>query len=348
MNDELTGYLLEDYKSYLSKGFHLAVMPISRVEVEWFPRTYPEGITFYPIQYVYLDELGIISNNPNAKSQAELAFYSSGIDQALLDQHPLVVFPCKFIWHEFRRGDFREQMKFIRTLSDYVEINCLNYVRYLQCPLDNIHSLPGRAGTVNFNRMMSGALLYNHSLRESRIIGGDAFTHAITRGLGLPIESVDHALYPKNGEVGFIAKHALSLYTTLLEAESPTLRFVQALSLLEFLAYPDDFKKFQDVKKVISRYIAQDRHQYDKLLNRFKELTGEKDKNTNRFTGYRTRIVHMGERLEDIIPDDEQRDKLFVELEGYIKAVLDHMIKNSNMAWTLYLSIREKMRPYKN
>jgi hypothetical protein len=346
MNDEYTGNLLEDYKPYLSKGFHLVVMPISRVEVEWFPRIYPAGITFYPTQFVYLDKLGIIPNDPHTKSPAELASFASRIDQEILDKHPLIVFPGTFRWHEFRRDNYRGHLEFIRTLSDYVDRICLNYIRYLQCPLDNVHSLPGRAGTVNSNPMMSGALLYNHNLGEGRIIGGDAFTHAITRGLGLPIESVDHALFPKNGEVGFIVNHALALYTTLLETGSPTLRFVQALSLLEFLAYPDEYKKFQDVKKVIAQYVAQDRREYEKLLHRFYELTGKKDEITKRFIGYRTRIVHLGERLEEIIPNEEQRRELFSELQGYIKVVIDHMIKHSELTWAQYLSIRENLRPY--
>jgi len=52
--------------------------------------------------------------------------------------------------------------------------------------------------------------------------------------LGLSIESFDHSDFLKDGEVGDIVSRALSLYAALLEANNPTARFMQALSLLEF------------------------------------------------------------------------------------------------------------------
>ena len=346
INEDYTGNLLEDYKPYLLGGYHLAIMPISRVEVEWSPLTYPAEITFYPVEWVELDNLGIIPNKSHGKSPAEIISFTSGVDQEILNSHPLIVFPCNFNWRKFRSSNHRSHMEFIRTLSNYVDKMCLNFIRYLQCPIDNMHALPGKVGTINSNRMMSGALLYNHSLKEGRIIGGDAFTHAITRGLGLPIESVEHNLFPKEGEVGSIINHALALYTLLLETESPTFRFVQALSLLEFLANPDEYQKFAEVSKIISRYIAKDRHEYKRLLDRFFALTGKKDLATNEYIGLRTRIVHLGGRLEEIIPQEEQRKDLFIELGSYIKAVIDHMIKHSEMTWVDYLAIRDNLRPY--
>jgi hypothetical protein len=71
---------------------------------------------------------------------------------------------------------------------------------------------------------------YNAAGQHARIIGGAAFTHFITRGLGLPIEELPSDVFPVDGEVGHIAQHALSLYTALLEANNPTLKFIQALS----------------------------------------------------------------------------------------------------------------------
>jgi len=345
---EYTGELLDDYADYLQKSYHLAVMPISRVQVEWFPKTYLYGITFYPEGSVNLDMLCIKPNDPKSRSLKEVIAAASGIDQETLDKHPLIVFPCSFNWPDFRLGSHSDDLDFIRKLSEYVDKSCLNLIRYLLCPLEPIDCLPGRAGTVNSNHMMSGALLYNHSLRESRIIGGDAFSHTITKGLGLPLELVDRNLFPKPGEVCNIIGHALSLYTTLLEANSPTLRFIQALSLLEFLAYPDEYKKFEEVKKVIARYVATDPGEYHKLLERFFELTSKKDSVSNKVVGYRTRVVHMGENIEDIIPDKDDRKRLFIELQTYIKAVIDHMINHSHLTWQEYLAVRDGLRPFEN
>ena len=190
--------------------------------------------------------------------------------------------------------------------------------------------------------------MYNRSLREGRIISGDAFTHIITRGLGLPLERITHDEFPEHGEVGGILSHALLLYSTMLEASSPPSFFIQALALLEFLAYPDDYEKFEKVKRVVARYIAQNSNEYSTLLNRFYELTGKKEEGTERIIGYRTCLVHMGQRIEDVVPDLNQRRLLFTELDGYIRAVIDHMVKHSGMNFKDYLILRKDMRQYEN
>ena len=103
-----------------------------------------------------------------------------------LCHHSLVAFPYSFDWQGFRRNDFRANTEFIRNLSRHLDRVCFNFIRYHQCPIfangDPIHSLPRKAGQIDTNHMMAGALLYNHSIREGRIIGGYAFTHFITRG----------------------------------------------------------------------------------------------------------------------------------------------------------------------
>jgi hypothetical protein len=76
-------------------------------------------------------------------------------------------------------------------------------------------------------------------------------------------------------------------------------KFVQALTLLEFLADPRDYRKFEDVKKIVARYVATTREEYARILERFLELTGKKDPTTQLFIGYHTRIIHIGERRHD-------------------------------------------------
>ncbi len=340
------GDLIEDYAAYLKAGSHLAVMPIARVEVGWTPLTYPGGVTFYPTGLADLRNLNVVPISQKTPSLADICSAASGIDTTILSHHPLVVFPYNSDWEQLFSSSHNSHLEFIRSLSEYVDQACLNFIRYRQCPIEPIDSLPGRAGQVNSNHMMAGALLYNPTLGESRIIGGSAFTHFVTRGLGLPLEPIDHSLFPKNGEVGCIINHALYLYSALLEASNLTSRFIQALSLLEFLAYPDEYRKFEDVKKVIARYVAKDQSDYKKLLERFFELTGKKEQNTDRVIGYRTRMVHMGERIEEIVPDAQARRELFLELDGYIKAVMAHMIAHSEKSLDEYLLVREALRPY--
>jgi len=78
------------------------------------------------------------------------------------------------------------------------------------------------------------------------------------------------------------------------------------LALLEFLAEPLAYLKFQDVKKILARYIAKNNSEYRSLLERFLELTGKKDPITGEFTGYRTRIMHLGDRLDRLVPSAEK------------------------------------------
>src|SRR5204862_915963 len=144
---------------------------------------------------------------------------------------------------------------------------------------------------------------YNGARHEARVIGGAAFTRYLTRGLGLPLDQFEWDSFPQDGESGQIVQHALSLYSSLLGSDNPTARFMQALGLLEFLAYPDEYQKFEKVSKVIARYVAREPTEYQRLLARFIELTGKKDADTGRIIGYRTRVVHMGERIEQLVPD---------------------------------------------
>jgi hypothetical protein len=166
--------------------------------------------------------------------------------------------------------------------------------------------------------------------------------------MGLPLEPIEHSDFPSDGEVGHIVTHALFSYTEMLEANSATARFMQALALLEFLAFPDEYQKFEKVKKVIARYVAKSPAEYDQLLDRFYELTGKKDPQSNQLIGYRTRVVHMGDRIEDVVPNDQDQKELFVELDSYLRAVIDHMVAHSELSFKNYLHVREQLRPYES
>ena len=108
-------------------------------------------------------------------------------------------------------------------------------------------------------------------------------------------------------------------------------KFIQALTLLEFLADPRDYRKFEDVKKIVARYVATTREEYARILERFLELTGKKDPTTQLFIGYHTRIIHIGERLDTIIPNPDNRRNVFEELDGHIRPIIDHMIAHSQL-----------------
>ena len=343
------GDLLARFGPFLDEGYLLAVMPISRVFVEWFPITYRNCFTFFPPSFANIDQLKVIPNREVDCPLAEGQSAASGFTEELLNELPLVAFPCRGDMDNVLKTNHHGHLDLIRQLSESVDRACLDFVRYRLCGFEPVDTLPGRAGQMESNPMMAGLCLYDPLTKRSRIFGGAAFTHTITRGLGLVLESVHIDEFPRLGEVGHIVEHALSLYVSAIEAVTATSRFVQAVSLLEFLAYPSDVSRhhnFEEVKKVISRYVAKTPEQWYSLLERFKELTGLKDEKTGRLIGYRTRIVHKGEQLEGILPDLQQRLDLFQELDGYIRAVIDHMISHSELTFEEYEIERGKLRPF--
>lgn len=340
----MCGDILTAYEYFTRAGVPLAVLPISRVHIER-PAFFPEATAFYPPGVLDLSTLGIVPNSFDSGNLAEAQSEASGVDLDTFDSHPLVVCPFGINWSEFRNADHKTHLEMIRQASQAVDTYCLDVIRFRLCRLDLVETLPGRAGQVNSDPMMAGMLLYNGALRESRIIGGAAFTHCLTLGLGLDMRQLEWNEFPAAGEAGQIVRHALSLYSSLLEAHSPTAKFFQAMTLLEFLAHPgiDEYIQFKESKDVLSRALAKTKGDVQRIEDRITEMTGKKVPGTKKVIGYRTRVVHFGEHLEDILPNPDERAALFRELAGYIGALIEHMIENSELSWSEYEDVRSKL-----
>jgi hypothetical protein len=124
------------------------------------------------------------------------------------------------------------------------------------------------------------------------------------------------------------------------------MKYVQALSLLEILSHPDPNSienkhiQFKEVKKIIARHVAKQRQDYDALLRRFEEL-GNGNKTTR---GYRERIVHHGDRIETIVPDNQERQKLFQEIQGYIRTVILAIVQHSDKSWSDFQDYQDRLK----
>lgn len=340
--------LLHDCGMWLGPKKHLVLLPLARAVID-DPIRLPIRLNLYPASCIELEALNIIANSDKSSSLAEVSSAASRVDAEVIAQHATIAFAYTFDWNAMMtRWSHASHMEFIRALSAYVDDQCLDAVRYRQCRMEPVDDLPGRAGQLDSNHMMAGALLYNAARQEGRVLGGAAFTHIVTKGLGLPVETLPETALPSPGETGAIVKQALSLYSALLESNNPTAKFIQALALLEFLADPFEYGKFEEVKKVVTRYIAQTPAQYQLLLTRFFELTGKKDMKSGQILGYRTRIVHLGERLDQILPNPRERRQLFEELDSYIRPVIDHMVSRSSLTYEEYLKTREEMRRWQS
>jgi len=72
-------------------------------------------------------------------------------------------------------------------------------------------------------------------------------------------------------------------------------------------------------------------------------LTGKKDEQ-GKHTGYRTRIVHIGDSIEDILGDEMEVNKLMLEIQGYIGRVINDMINNHQLSWSEFVEFRKRKK----
>ena len=333
------------FKEYMRNGFHLIVLPISRIATNksiFLPygiMIYPENrvdISKYNPSFFQKDEIYPHPNELTINQLSILQTHLSGVSIDDLNNYPCIVMPIKFDWDILLELTHEKQLEMIYQVSEKINTLSLNFLRYKFCTLkySSTEQLPSNASQTLINNM-SASLLIKNDITDSKFIAGDVFSHQITKGLGLGIRQLEWIDFPcLKGDMGKLVNHALSLYVKILETQSATSKFVQILSLLEFLVFPDEYKRFKDVKKKIARYITTNTNsiEYKNILDRFEELTGKRDNETKEILGYRTKIVHMGSTIEDILPTYQDRNSLFIELDIYIRNIIDDMINKSLMS----------------
>ncbi|MEA1031545.1 hypothetical protein PSH61_19840 [Pseudomonas rhodesiae] len=336
------GDLCATYSQYFDQGCHLAILPLSRLVTD---RSIflPNGVMIYPQGRLNLSSIKF-SNKQLAKS-ASSQISASGVKLQELNKYPLLVVPLRFAWDSLLLGDHQGHMEMIVTISEIVDCLSFDLINYMSCKLEHLSSetKPASPGQLSSKSMMSAAVLVKSGDLDSVLLAGAAFTHIITKGLGLDLRQPEWDSFPASGGVGITAAHALSLYSQMLQVQSATSKFVQALSLIEFLAYPKEYQQFKKVKTVVSRYMADDLGERKRILDRFEALTSKVDEVTSEQIGLRTRIVHIGSRLEQLVKSRREREEIFAELDSYIRKMIDHMIEHSHMTWDEYEALKASM-----
>jgi len=182
-------------------------------------------------------------------------------------------------------------------------------------------------------------LFYAPEDHESYIIAGEILTHQIVAGIGLDVTGPLKVSRPGNGEVGSIAAHALRMYSEALEAANETSRFVQLMSLIEFLAVPDEFVTMKEAKKLIARQIARNQADYDEIVQDFLYLSSEGGSSKEPKRGLRHNIVHCGKRLEDLA-DKTERIAVFKRLARYVGATIEVLLDHGDEDWGAIETLR--------
>lgn len=329
----------------LQAGEALCLLPLSRALVEDVtPLT--ADLFLVPGAAIPVDKLRIVSwpagewaeLQRRAKSGvvhaegAALPWAQSGASGVTVEAFfslSILAFPISMDWDRLLDPKSHEDhLETIAAAQAKAEA-ALDIVRLQYCNPLVIGTLPGRAGFLP-RQGFSAGLFYSITDHEAHIVAGETVTHDIVAGIGLDFDGVG-ALDPiEGGEVGNIVRHALRLHTGALEASTETLRFVQYMSLLEYLAAPDAYLGMADVKKPIGRHVARDRVEYDAIMADFRRLTSLTVDEAN--IGYRHNIVHLGRRLEDLA-DKAERAAVFNRLWRYAGTVINDLIKLSYDDW---------------
>lgn len=222
----------------------------------------------------------------------------------------------------------------------------LDLIKYYYCGYDKPEMHPAPPGLIEGGTStminMIPALYVNRFYREKIL------TYTNQAGRGLKVDDLSFlqkylGIFEEVNEVGQILKQALRLNRIILDLNDFTAKFVQIMSLLDFLAFPETYKNFSEAKEKVIIHIINSNDEFERLKNRFNELTGKKEYDEAgkiKYIGIRTRIVHLGETLDRILPSKYEINCLFQELQKYSYAVLNDMFRYIYSTWDEFEQFR--------
>jgi hypothetical protein len=281
------------------------------------------------------------NSNGTALQGDDLHWSKSGatrIDLPEFFASALLALPLRLDWNAFLTPASHEMhLEMLASAMASAE-TIMDLVRFELCNPWTPQTLPGRAGLLQESGFCAG-LFYAPEDHESYIIAGEILTHQVIAGIGLDVTGPLKVTPPGNGEIGSIAAHALRMYSEALEAANETSRFVQLMSLIEFLAAPDEYVQMKKAKQMIARQIARDRADYDEIMQDFLYLSSEGGSSKGPKCGLRHNIVHCGKRLEDLA-DKTERIAVFKRLARYIGSIIEELLDHSDEDWDAIETLR--------
>jgi hypothetical protein len=323
----------------ISAGKRLVLMPVSRFTIEKPFRI--DQFAFYPAGSVDLALLRTVPGHVLARTGIEavqgqqlreVQSNLTGASPEVLNMHAIVAFPYEIDWEEFLNADHRYDIDLLRRLSEYAD-RAMDIIKLHFCTLSVPYAIPGRVGTWGESGECLCALLYNLPDNESYLIAGRGVVSRIVAGLGLELNAAQCVCpmsLPVAGEVGNIARHGLMLFSDLMDSNTDTVKFARAMTLLEYLASPDEYKPWKKIKGEIISHLATTDSEYHALCERFRELTSKEDSSGVQI-GLRTLVVHHGRQLEGPLPRQSDRAALFSELWRYCYSVLYDMVEMAHL-----------------
>lgn len=334
------------------KKAQLVILPIERLLI--YEPIYTEDFSIFPPGEFQVTHLNIKKFNgddfTDAKESSNLRDTITGLTNVSLDvfeTFPLIVFyTSEPDYRTFRFLPQTEDEYLIKEFSNRTE-SLMDIIRFFKGNYHVIEFLPSRTGI--WNGRYSTALIYFLTESKAHIICREVEFKNFIKGIGMEIVNINDItinplVYGHIEETGRIVKHALRLNSLIMETDDSTLKFTQIMTLFEYLAFPFEYKSAKILKGKIGLHVASTRKKYHEFCHRFEELgAGLKEANGERM-GLRTSIMHLGMRLEDLIPSRSDRQQLFIELHGYTYSVILQMLIRSSTSWADFEAYREELK----
>jgi hypothetical protein len=276
-------------------------------------------------------DLHAFMQNSNGSGLADVATSLTKITKSVFLNSDLAIVTCNTEESDLIKN--AQQCEGFLKNKSVEAFNSLNIIRFIHCDLFVPDKLPNIPGYWDNSDGYIGAFILNpngiHKIIAGREMGG-----AVSHGLGIGLESDDvlgmeyHPLSEplmqgSLGSVGEIIKHALKIYSRAMYSNSETLKFITVMALFEYLGTGDIYTNFKKVRAKIQAHIATDIDTYNNLSEQFQLFTSKKHEEIN--IGYRTRIIHEGALIEDLLPDNHSRVALFRDLTSYIEKIIRGM-----------------------
>ena len=316
-------------------------MPLTRVLAESVTKI--GSLVIFPPGY--LNPVTSDSACIKRRNLTEVQSQLTGFSLDLFQEHASVGFCHPIDVSKLEAGDHDSDITLLSKLAGAAE-RSFDLLRFNYCRLDLPETLPGPIGVWDIATPYVGALIYFPAENcWSEIAGAAASYASIVAGIGLDLYDCYAPRPPSesDGEVGAIAAHALSLLSDAMHARNDTAKFVRCMTLLEFLGSPEEYKQWKKLKGEIACHAATNKTDYLRKLEELRTFTSFENER-NEQCGYRTLIVHHGKFIEDILPSRDDRRKLFRNLQSYCRAVIDDMIKNSQISWIEFTALRERKK----
>ncbi|RZJ48725.1 MAG: hypothetical protein EOO44_20045, partial [Flavobacterium sp.] len=295
----------------------LVVLPVSRLRIAEAVLT--EDFCIFPAGEFVLDHSIIKkidgSEFQNISASSNLRDHINeitGINIEVFEQYPLIVFYSRKVDYKgFRKLQQSDDEFLIKELSAETE-PIMDIVRFFNADYSIPEFLPSKPGI--WNSRYSAVLIYFVPYKLAHILSREVEYKDYIKGIGMDVTNSENINYNPlvlnhAGETGNILKHALRLHSSIMETEEQTLKFTQIITLFEYLASPLKYIPGKNAKTNIAVHVAKTKTEYHKFCNRYEELTAGLKEDDNRIPGIRTSIVHLGKRLEDLIPDKDMRNK---------------------------------------